>query len=146
MREIKPNSTATFFFPNTFECNYTAKDFHIDEVETSLGNTLDLETWKGLEGNEIIIEQKACDGYYDIVFTNMYDLDGDTPLRFTAMSQFHFKGIIEPVSLSLKDEKQAVLNDLMGDMDKYINDNNILTSDLLSILNNKINNLIKTDL
>ena len=93
---IKKNSTATFIFPNTFEDNYSALDWLYDRIETGLGTQLDLEVIESLNNSKIIIGEGWGNGYYDITFANLYDIDGNTPIRFSSISESHFKDIVEP--------------------------------------------------
>lgn len=147
MKVIPNNSKATFTFPSDFQNRYSAEEWFYDEIQSVLGTKFDLDVVESFEQAPIIIQRKSCDHYYDIVFTTLYDIDGNTPLRFQAISQDHFANIIPPKTKSnLEDEKAGVLETIFNEMtDKYVEDENILTSNLLDLIINKCNQLKKSD-
>ena len=93
---IKKNSTATFIFTNNFADQDEALDWLYEYTKTGLTPQLDLEVIVNLNDSKIIIERNAFDIYYHITFTDLYDVDGTTPLRFSCICRSHFKDIVEP--------------------------------------------------
>jgi len=158
MKSITEGSRAVFTFgiPAEVEGNgysTTAQDWVDMEVTTSLNNCLGLEALTNLEGHHIIIGKSSLNGYYDITFTSLYDLDGETPLQFKDISDVHFTNVFYKVKIAKTDrgsdianEKSEVLRNLFKEMDdKYVSDENILTNNMLDILINKCNQLKKSD-
>ena len=151
MKKIIPfGSKATFYFPNKFECHYSAKDFFNDKILTSQGHQLELETIENLEGCNIVIENHDTSNYYDILFPSLFDCCGEEPLRFSGISKDLFKNISLSsnafVPSTLEDEKANVLEDIFNEMtEKYIDDPNVLTSNLLDLIINKCQKLKRTD-
>ena len=100
MKSITEGSRAvfTFKFPAEVEGNgyaTTAQGWVDMGVETSLNNFLGLEAITNLEGHHIIIGKSSLNGYYDITFTMLYDLDGETPLQFKGVDDIHFKDVLQ---------------------------------------------------
>jgi hypothetical protein len=93
---ITKNSKATFVFKNNFVDQDEALDWLYRYIETGLPIPLDLDLIENLDGSKIVIERRVFDCYYDITFTNLYDIDGITQLKFYCICESHFKDIIKP--------------------------------------------------
>ena len=120
---ITKNSTATFIFKNKFTDHDEALDWLYNYIESGLGTQLDLEVIDKLNGSKIIIDRKVFDNFYDITFTNIFDIDGKTPIRFLCIPESHFRAIVEPKKVemvSIPKEELERLKSIENKFNQYI--------------------------